>query len=68
MFSYLPYQLDIYLLIMSLIDIGTVVQSTVCPYSVWLMENLNPSDTLAGKRGILDIIQNPITLSNANTP
>lgn len=53
---------------MSLTDSRTVVQSTICPYSVWLMEKLNPSDTLDGKRGILDTIQNPIVLSNANTP
>lgn len=53
---------------MSLTDSRTVVQSTICPYSVWLMEKLNPSDTLDGKRGILDTIQNPIVLSNASAP
>lgn len=57
-----------HVLIFDSIDCGTVTQNTICPNRVCGIKYWNPSDTLAGKRGTLDIIQNPLSLSNANAP
>lgn len=46
----------------------TVTHNTICPNGFCSSEKIYPLLASAGKRGILDIIQNPVFLSKANTP
>lgn len=49
-------------------DCRTVTHSAICPYGSCWSAKIYPPSAFAGKRGILDIIQNPVFLSNANAP